>query len=103
MNIDKLITVNYPFAKARDLAEFIGIDEQKVRNIARVMGVKHASTTTMNIGGILCKRCPKCGVTKELERFYIDNNRQDGISCWCSKCKYALIKKGRTKKTRAGG
>jgi uncharacterized C2H2 Zn-finger protein len=39
-----------------------------------------------NIDGVLCKRCPKCGMTKPLTDFSADKSKNCGYSVQCKPC-----------------
>ncbi len=32
------------------------------------------------------KTCPRCKKSQQLDAFTVDNNRRDGLSCWCKDC-----------------
>jgi hypothetical protein len=32
------------------------------------------------------KKCPKCGLNKNIGDFHKDKNQSSGLSCWCKKC-----------------
>lgn len=88
----RFILTHYPLTPAKDLAVFLGMSVDSVRSIAHGAGVFHLGGKAMNIGGILCKRCSHCGVTKELEHFYNDPNHKSGVTSWCATCTYIRTK-----------
>jgi hypothetical protein len=49
---------------------------------------------------LLSKRCPKCGETKDVAAFYVDQRTKDGRRCWCKECDAAPQKKRRATPAR---
>jgi len=82
----RFITTHYPFARADDLAAHLGMKVETLRLIAHRMGVCHVGGQLLDIGGILCKRCSTCEVTKQLDDFYADNNHPSGVTSRCIRC-----------------
>lgn len=49
----------------------------------------------------MTKRCRKCGIVKDADKFYKNNHHKDGLTSYCKKCcykrscQYAKTKKGK--------
>lgn len=41
----------------------------------------------ISIGGILAKRCSRCGTARELESYWADDARASGLQKWCAICR----------------
>ena len=55
---------------------------------------------TMIVEAIPTKVCTKCKIEKTIDRFFVDNQKKDALSCWCKECKQ-LNFKSRVKKYRS--
>ena len=55
--LDKLIHVNYPFAKTEDLAKHVGIPLNSFRGYIKRMNIKHVRGKVFEVGGLKEKRC----------------------------------------------
>lgn len=55
--------------------------------------MRSMSGQMVNIGGILAKRCSLCGVTRELEQYWVNDNKVSGCDGPCKACRKAKGKK----------
>ncbi|MCC7430625.1 hypothetical protein IT568_07275 [bacterium] len=49
------------------------------------------------------KNCPKCGVTKDYEEFYVNNRLKDGISTYCVPCTKVFLRESYEKRKEKQG
>ena len=87
----------YRLGSRRNVALLYGVRTTTMYKMLPVTDVdKFMSGQMINIGGILAKRCNKCGTARELESYWADQDRASGCGAWCKGCrlKYNSVRKG---------
>ncbi len=54
--------------------------------------IRFMSGQMVSIGGILCKRCSICGTARELESYWVNDNKVSGCDGPCKSCRKAKSK-----------
>lgn len=94
----KTLADEYPTAFVPDLARKLGVEDNILRQMASLLGIKKEKKFRVKPGSNILKgrfkreikngqlRCSKCKETKSVLNFNEDPTRKSGKASWCKEC-----------------
>ena len=78
----------YRLGSRRRVGRLYGVRKDTICELLPVSDIDRFMTGQMvNIGGILAKRCARCGTARELEAYWTDDDRASGCGARCKLCR----------------